>query len=63
MSAGVGANEGDVRLGQVVAGAQLLAGQTRTRTRVGRAVDGRHGMSGKGTPKRQRRKCFEGGRR
>ena len=61
---GAGANEGTVRLCQVVSGAQLLAGQTRARARVGRAVDRRHGMSGKGCAEAAgRSKCFEGGRR
>jgi hypothetical protein len=40
--------KGQVRLGQVVAGAQLLLGQPGAWSWVGGAVDGRHGMSGKG---------------
>ena len=61
---GTGTNEGEVRLGQVVSGAQLLAGQPRAWARVGRAVDRRHGMSGKRVRRSGREsKCFEGGRR
>ncbi len=48
VGARVRADEVDFGLGQVVADTQLLAGQPRTRTRVGGAVDGCHRVSGKG---------------
>ena len=45
---GARVDESAVRLGQVVPDGQFLARQPRAQARVGRAVDGRHGMSGKG---------------
>jgi hypothetical protein len=48
VAARVPMDERDVRFGQVVADPQLLAGQLRTRTRIGGAVDGCHRLSGKG---------------
>jgi len=49
ITAGVRANEGEISILQVIAGSQLLAGQPRARARVSRAVNRRHGLSGKGS--------------
>ena len=48
VAARIGAHEGQIRLGQVVAKAEFVAAQPRSRTRVGGAVDGCHDASGKG---------------
>ena len=48
VAARVGAHEGQIRLGQVVAKAEFLAAQPRTWPRIGGAVDGCHDASGKG---------------
>jgi len=48
ITAGVRVDEGKIRIGQPVSGIQFLAGQPSSRTRICGAVDGRHGMSGKG---------------
>jgi len=42
------ANEGEVRLGQRISSTELLMGQPRSQTWVGGAVNGCHGVSGKG---------------
>lgn len=49
IAARVRANESAIRIGQAVAGSQFLAGQPRAWARIGRAVDRRHGVSGKGS--------------
>ena len=48
IAAGTRADEGEVRVAQLVSGAQLLSGQPRTRPRIGSAVNGRHEVSRKG---------------
>ena len=49
LTASTQVNEDEVRLGQRISGAEFLAGQPRTRARVGGAVDGCHKVSRKGS--------------
>ena len=61
---GAPANEGEVRLAQLISGTELVVGQPRTRAWVSRAINGCHGVSGKGSAVASGRSvCFEGDRR
>jgi hypothetical protein len=58
---GAPANEGEVRLAQSISGTELVVGQPRTRAWVSRAINGCHGVSGKGSAVASGRSvCFEG---
>ena len=61
LPSGAHSNECEIRLGQRISGAELLVGQPRTRARVSCTVNGRHGVSGKGSAVASERSvCFEG---